>query len=572
MRFSNYLIPTSKEIPSDAQLASHIYLLRAGYIQSVGAGLYNFLPLGKRVLDNVRKVAKEELDRAGCIEVELAFVTPSSMWEESGRLEKYGKELLRFKDRKDNDFVLGPTHEEMMVNLVKQSVKSYKQLPLNLYQIKTKFRDEIRPRFGLMRGREFLMKDGYSFHKDEEDMKREFENMEKTYSSIFKRLGLDFRIVEADSGAIGGSGSKEFMVLADSGEDTIVVCKECEYGANIEAAKRVSKKPPVYEDDEKPIMSKGEFLTPNTTTIEELSNLFHIDPFYIIKSVAKKAIFDGGKEQIVLFVLRGSDELQETKACNAVGANELVDVTENELKEVGLIAGYMGPFGLPEGIEVIADTELKDADTLICGANRQDYHIVGASMKEYNGKYSDIVAVQEGDKCIHCGGELVYTKGIEVGHIFQLGTRYSKPLQATFLDESGKSRPFVMGTYGIGISRLLAAIIEQHHDERGCIWTKESAPFDIHLIVSNIADKNQKSEAERVYKELLEAGFEVLYDDRKERYGFKIKDFELIGIPYGIVVGKKINEGNVELIQRDGLIKEDIPLTQIVDKVIERLK
>ncbi len=572
MRFSNYLIPTSKEIPSDAQLASHIYLLRAGYIQSVGAGLYNFLPLGKRVLDNVRKVAKEELDRAGCIEVELAFVTPSSMWEESGRLEKYGKELLRFKDRKDNDFVLGPTHEEMMVNLVKQSVKSYKQLPLNLYQIKTKFRDEIRPRFGLMRGREFLMKDGYSFHKDEEDMKREFENMEKTYSSIFKRLGLDFRIVEADSGAIGGSGSKEFMVLADSGEDTIVVCKECEYGANIEAAKRVSKKPPVYEDGEEPVMSKGEFLTPDTTTIEELSNLFHIDPFYIIKSVAKKATFDGGKEQIVLFVLRGSDELQETKACNAVGANELVDVTEDELKEIGLIAGYMGPFGLPEGIEVIADTELKDADTLICGANRQDYHIVGASMKEYDGKYSDIVAVQEGDKCIHCGGELVYTKGIEVGHIFQLGTRYSEPLQATFLDENGKSRPFVMGTYGIGISRLLAAIIEQHHDERGCIWTKESAPFDIHLIVSNIADNNQKSEAERVYKELSEAGFEVLYDDRKERYGFKIKDFELIGIPYGIVVGKKINEGNIELIQRDGLIKEDIPLTQIVDRVIERLK
>ena len=330
MKFSQSFIFTSKEAPSDATLPSHIYLVRGGFIQSVGAGLYNFLPLGKKVLDKVHAVAKEELDKAGCQEVELAFVTPSEFWQESGRFEKYGKELLRFKDRKDAEFVLGPTHEEMMVNLVRSYVKSYKQLPINLYQIKTKFRDEIRPRFGLMRGREFLMKDGYSFHKDEESMIKDgFNKMEETYSNIFKRLGLDFRVVEADSGAIGGSGSKEFMVLADSGEDTIVVCEECEYGANIEAAVRANPKAPHELDSEyeRPEMNFGKFLTPNIKTIDELAEFFKIEPYYLLKVVAKKALYDDGVEKIALFGIRGSDELQEVKACNAVDANDLVDIS-----------------------------------------------------------------------------------------------------------------------------------------------------------------------------------------------------------------------------------------------------
>ncbi len=306
MRFSRLLIPTTKETPNDATLASHIYLIRGGFIQSVGgSGLYNFLPLGKKVLDKVRAVVKDELDQAGCQEVSLSFVTPASLWQESGRFEKYGKELLRFKDRKNNDFVLGPTHEEMMVNLVRQTVKSYKQLPLNLYQVNLKFRDEIRPRFGLMRGREFLMKDGYSFHASQEDMQREFALMEETYKKIFTRLGLEFRVVEADSGAIGGSGSKEFMVLADSGEDTIVVCDSCEYGANIEAAVR---KENVCEA-EGPEAVFAKFHTPDTTTIEELSKFFHVDPYYLVKTVAKKALFDEGETKVVLFALRGSDEL-----------------------------------------------------------------------------------------------------------------------------------------------------------------------------------------------------------------------------------------------------------------------
>ena len=567
MRVTQLLIPTTKETPSDAVLASHIYLLRGGFIQGVGSGLYNYLPLGKRVLDKVRAVVKEELDKAGCQEVSLGFVTPASFWIESGRFEKYGKELLRFKDRKNNDFVLGPTHEEMMVNLVKQSVRSYKALPINLYQINLKFRDEIRPRFGLMRGREFLMKDGYSFHASKEDMKREFSLMEETYKKIFTRLGLEFRVVEADSGAIGGSGSKEFMVLADSGEDTIVVCDDCDYGANIEAAIRADKSC----DVEPPEAIYARFHTPDTTTIDALSSFFRVDPFYLVKTVAKRALYDEGESKIVLFAMRGSETLQEVKACNAVSANELADVSEEELEKAGLVAGYMGPTKVPEGIEVIFDAMLQDASHLICGSNEKEYHLVGIDFKGYEAVYKDIVAVQEGDSCRHCGGKLRYTKGIEAGHIFQLGTQYSKPLNAEFLDENGRSKPFMMGTYGIGVSRLLAAIIEQHHDERGCIWTKESAPFAVTIIVSNIKDEAQMSLAEETYAELQAKGVEVLLDDRKERFGFKMKDFELIGIPLAVVIGKNLAEGSVELVKRDGLEKQLISADTIIETMMESL-
>lgn len=557
------LIPTSKERPNDATLASHIYLIRAGYIQGVGSGLYNYLPLGKRVLDKIRNVVKDELDKANCQEVSLGFVTPASYWIESGRFDKYGKELLRFKDRKNNDFVLGPTHEEMMVNLVKGSVKSYKALPLNLYQINLKFRDEIRPRFGLMRGREFLMKDGYSFHASEEDMQREFAHMEETYKRIFTRLGLEFRVVEADSGAIGGSGSREFMVLADSGEDTIVVCSECEYAANIEAATRSPK----LSEAEPPEAVYAKFCTPDTTTIEALSDYFKVDPHYLIKTVAKKALLDDGESRVVLFALRGSDELQEVKACNTVGANELVDISEEELVKAGLVAGYMSPTIVPDGVEVVFDAMLQDATHLICGANEKDYHLVGIDLKGYDANYSDIVAVQEGDECPHCSGKLRYTKGIEVGHIFQLGSRYSEPLKATFLDENGKSQPFVMGTYGIGVSRLLAAIIEQHHDDRGCMWTKESTPFAVTIIVSNIKDEAQLALAEDTYVTLQSKGVEVLLDDRKERFGFKMKDFELIGTPLAVVIGKNLAEGSVELVERDGLEKQTISAENIIEEI-----
>lgn len=413
MKFSQLLIPTTKETPNDASLASHIYLIRAGFIQSYGSGLYNFLPLGKIVLDKVRAVVKDELDKAGAMEVSLGFVTPSSFWKESGRIEKYGKELLRFEDRHGAEFLLSPTNEESMVNLVKGSVKSYKNLPLNLYQINLKFRDEIRPRFGLMRGREFLMKDAYSFHIDDEDMIREFNLMEKTYSNIFTRLGLDFRIVEADSGAIGGTGSKEFMVLADSGEDTIKVCDSCTYGANIE--------------------------------------------------------------------------------------------------------------------------------------------------------------VEIGEACPKCGSKLNETKGIEAGHIFQLGTQYSDALDAKFLDNNGKAQPFVMGTYGIGVSRLLAGIIEQNHDDKGCIWTKESAPFSVEIIISNIKKEEEVLEATKLYDELKSKGIDVLLDDRKDRFGAKIKDFELIGIPVAVVIGKKLGDNLVEIVDRRTLEKTEIELRDLLDEVLKRV-
>ena len=568
MRFSRLLIPTTKETPNDATLASHIYLIRGGFIQSVGgSGLYNFLPLGKKVLDRVRSVVKEELDRAGCQEVSLSFVTPASLWQESGRFEKYGKELLRFKDRKGNDFILGPTHEEMMVNLVRQTVKSYKQLPLNLYQINLKFRDEIRPRFGLMRGREFLMKDGYSFHTSEEDMKREFALMEETYKKIFTRLGLEFRVVEADSGAIGGSGSKEFMVLADSGEDTIVVCDKCEYGANIEAAVRQEK----ASDAKAPEAPSGKVHTPDTTTIEALSAFFDVDPYYLVKTVAKRALYDEGKSEVVLFALRGSDELQEVKACNAVHANDLADISEEELEAAGLVAGYMGPIDVPEGIRVVLDNTLKEATSMICGANEKDHHLVGNSFKGMEGDYHDLVAVQEGDLCPHCGAAMRYTKGIEAGHIFQLGTQYSEPLGATFLDENGKAQPMVMGTYGIGVSRLLAAIIEQNHDDRGCIWTKESAPFDLQLIVSNIKDEAQVALGEKLYEALTAQGLDVLFDDRKDRFGAKMKDYELLGVPYAVVIGKKLQDGLVEFVQREGLVKEEVPADTVLDVVAQKV-
>lgn len=411
MRFSRLLIPTSKETPNNAVLVSHIYLIRAGYIQSVGdSGLYNYLPLGKKVLDKVRNVVKEELDKVGCQEVSLSFVTPASLWEESGRDEEYGKELLRFKDRKDNDYLLSPTNEEAMVNLVRQTVKSYKQLPLNLYQINLKFRDEIRPRFGLMRGREFLMKDGYSFHASFEDMKREFDLMKKTYSNIFTRLGLNFRVVEADSGQIGGTGSKEFMILADSGEDDIIVCDSCDYAANVE----------VLEDS-------------------------------------------------------------------------------------------------------------KDVDLCVCGK------------------------------------ALRLTKGIEAGHIFQLGTKYSEALGASFLNEQGKAQAYEMGTYGIGVSRLLAGIIEQNHDDKGCVWTKESAPFSLQIIVSNVKDEDQLALGKNLYEFMLDKGVDVLFDDRKDRFGVKMKDYELIGVPHAVIIGKKLADGLVEFVSRDGMKKEEFSSSDILN-------
>lgn len=568
MKFSKMFIPTTKETPNDATLPSHQYLVRGGFIAQTGAGIYDFMPLGKIVLEKIRAIVKEEMDEAGANEVQFGFVTPLTLWQESGRATTMGAEMLRFKDRKNGEFVLSPTNEEAVVNMVKNRITSYKDLPLHLYQINTKFRDEARPRFGLMRGREFLMKDGYSFHSSEEDLVREFNLMEATYKKIYTKLGLDFRVVAADSGAIGGSGSKEFHVIADSGEDTLVVCDSCDYGANIEAATR---KPKTYNFERKSDSKK--IHTTDTKTIEEVANFLNISKEQTIKAVIKKAIYEE-KTQIVIFFVRGSDELEETKACNAVNALELIDASEDDIKEAELVAGYCGVFNLPSNINFIVDLELKDEIGLACGANEEDYHLVNTDLSTLKDvKYYDLIAVQEGDICACCGGKLSYTKGIEAGHIFQLGTKYSSAMNANFLDENGKAKPFIMGCYGIGVSRLVAAVIEQNHDDKGCIWTKATAPFMVDIIVSNSKKEEEAKVGEELYSKLKQAGISTILDDRiNARFGFKMSDFELLGFPYAVVIGKKLEDGLVEIVDRKTLEKIDVKVDEVMSKILELIK
>ena len=566
MRFSKFYAPTTKEAPKDASLPSHIFLVRGGFVEQIGSGLYNFLPLGKMMLDKITKVVKEEMDAAGALEVSFSVVTSGELWKQSGRFNVFGKELLLFKDRKENDFVLSPTNEEAAVALVQGKVTSYKQLPLNIYQINTKFRDEARPRFGLLRGREFTMKDAYSFHANEADMKREFDLMEATYSKIFTRLGLNFRAVEADSGAIGGSGSKEFMVLAKNGEDDILCCDSCKYAANVEAAKRAKK----TSDAPAPQADAAKFYTPDAKTIKAVAEFFKVDEFYTIKAVIKKAIYED-TQKIVAFFVRGNDELQETKAQNACGALELVDASEDEVAAAGLVAGFCGPVGL-SGVDFYIDNELKGQTQMICGANEKDYHFVGVSVSSFNDeRFKDLVSVQAGDICPKCGGKLELSKGIEVGHIFQLGYKYSSAMGATFLDENGKARPFLMGCYGIGVSRLIAVMVEASHDDRGCVWKKECTPFECEIVISNLKDEAGVKFATKLYENLRNLGLCVLLDDRNERFGVKMNDFELLGFPYAIIVGKGLENGEVELITRDGLVKEVVKKDEILSVLKEKL-
>ncbi|WP_320036138.1 proline--tRNA ligase [Halarcobacter sp.] len=567
MKFSQMFIPTTKETPNDATLPSHQFLVRGGFINQTGAGIYNFMPLGKIVLDKIRAVVKEEMDNAGANEVLMSFVTPLELWEQSGRAIAMGPELLKFKDRKNAGFVLSPTNEETVVDIVKNRITSYKDLPINLYHINTKFRDEARPRFGLMRGREFLMKDAYSFHDSHEDLVREFNVMEDAYKKVYERLGLEFRVVEADSGAIGGSGSKEFMILANSGEDTIVVCDSCDYGANIEAAKR---KPAKKEKLETKALEKVE--TPNCKTIAEVSEFLNADSYYSMKAVMKKAVYEESSE-VVLFFVRGTDELEETKACNAANALDLEDANEEEVIAAGLVPGFCGIVDLPKDIKVFVDNELKEDNNLVCGANEENYHFTGVDLTSMELEYADLIAVQEGDLCPCCDGKLSYTKGIEAGHIFQLGTKYSEAMDAKFLDANGKAQPFVMGCYGIGVSRLVAAVIEQHHDEKGCIWTKPTAPFMVDVIVSNGKKEDELEAGMNIYNSLKQAGIETIIDDRKQqRFGFKMGDFELIGFPYAVVVGKKLQDGLVEVVDRKTLEKTEVKVEEVVEYLINETK
>nr|WP_250325007.1 proline--tRNA ligase [Campylobacter lari] len=558
MKFSKFYAISTKENPKDATLPSHIFLVKGAFVEQIGSGLYNFLPLGKRVLDKIKNIIKEEMDKAGALEVNLSFNTPAELWKESGRFNVFGKELLRFKDRKENDFVLGPTHEEAMVALVRNKINSYKQLPLHLYQIGLKFRDEARPRFGLLRCREFLMKDGYSFHANEADLDKEFNLMHETYSKILTRLGLEFRAVEADSGAIGGSGSKEFMVLAKNGEDDILLCEHCDYAANIEAAKRAKKS---CEDERPEADFATQFHTPNVKTIEELAEFFKINPYYTIKAIAKKAIYEN-EEKIVVFFIRGDDELQEVKALNAANALELVDVSEEELEKVGLVPGFIG-FVRLNGVDFYIDHELENETNMIIGANKKDYHLVGINVVNLNKeRFKDLAAVKEHDLCPKCQHKLKQSKGIEVGHIFKLGNKYSKAMNASYLDENGKAQFFTMGCYGMGVSRLVAVAIEASHDEKGCIWNKTLAPFVLDIIVSNIKDTKAMEFAEQIYTHFKDK--EILFDDRNERFGVKINDFELMGFPYALVIGKGLENDEVELIHRNTLEKQVLKTQEVI--------
>lgn len=558
MKFSKFYAISTKENPKDATLPSHIFLVKGAFVEQIGSGLYNFLPLGKRVLDKIKNIIKEEMDKAGALEVNLSFNTPAELWKESGRFNVFGKELLRFKDRKENDFVLGPTHEEAMVALVRNKINSYKQLPLHLYQIGLKFRDEARPRFGLLRCREFLMKDGYSFHASEADLDKEFNLMHETYSKILTRLGLEFRAVEADSGAIGGSGSKEFMVLAKNGEDDILLCEHCDYAANIEAAKRAKKS---CEDERPEADFATQFHTPNVKTIEELAEFFKINPYYTIKAIAKKAIYEN-EEKIVVFFIRGDDELQEVKALNAANALELADVSEEELEKAGLVPGFIGFVGL-NGVDFYIDHELENETNMIIGANKKDYHLVGINVVNLNKeRFKDLAAVKEHDLCPKCQHKLKQSKGIEVGHIFKLGNKYSKAMNASYLDENGKAQFFTMGCYGMGVSRLVAVAIEASHDEKGCIWNKTLAPFVLDIIVSNIKDTKAMEFAEQIYTHFSDK--EILFDDRNERFGVKINDFELMGFPYALVVGKGLENDEVELIHRNTLEKQVLKTQEVI--------
>ncbi|NNG46769.1 MAG: proline--tRNA ligase [Deltaproteobacteria bacterium] len=563
MRYSRYLMPTTKETPSDAEVASHRLMLRAGLIRKVASGIYNYLPAGLRVLRKVEAIIREEMDRAGAQEVLMPAVIPAELWKESGRWDAYGKELLRFRDRADREFCLGPTHEEVITDLVRREVHSYRQLPLNLYQIQDKFRDEIRPRFGLMRGREFFMKDAYSFDADEEGAAGTYRKMYEAYSRIFRRMGLDFRAVEADTGAIGGSSSHEFMVIADSGEDAIVSCGGCEYSANVEKAEC----PPEDRDEpSSPVPgSPRKVSTPGKRTIEEVSTFLGIAPGLLIKTL----LFETDKGDVAV-VLSGKHEVNETKVKNHVGAEWLKLASEDRVREItGGPSGYTGPVGL--SVRVLADHSVRAIVSGATGANERDAHLVDVVPgRDFQPEaYEDLRLVEEGDRCPRCPESLLSSRGIEVGHVFRLGTKYSRSLSATYLDAGGKEQMIVMGCYGIGVGRTAAAAIEQHHDQDGIRWPISIAPFEVCVLPVNMKNAGLVEEANRVAGDLSHRGIETLLDDREERPGIKFKDADLVGIPLRVTFGEKNYEaGYAEIRDRKTGETGRVEITAVVDRVL----
>ncbi|GET14915.1 prolyl-tRNA synthetase [Ligilactobacillus agilis] len=541
MKQSKMLIPTLKEVPSDAEAISHQLMLRAGYIKQISAGMYSYLPLAHKVLLKLEQIIREEMDKIDAVEMLTPAVLPAELWQESGRYESYGPNLFKLKDRHERDFILGPTHEETMTTIIKDAIKSYKKLPLTLYQIQMKYRDENRPRFGLLRGREFLMKDAYSFHSDMDSLDKVYRDMDVAYQNIFDRVGLNYRSIIGDAGAMGGNDSKEFMAIAPIGEDTVVYSDGSDYAANLEMAQNKRTLQPSHEIPKE--LTKVE--TPGCKTIDEVAAFLKTKPENTIKTLLYVA-----DDKLVVVLLRGNDQLNEVKLTNFLGADRLRPATNDEAKQyLGADFGSLGPVGISEDLQVLADLDVKAMANASVGANEDGYHYINVNLnRDFKvDEFVDLRTVNEGELSPDGQGTLKFTRGIEIGHIFKLGTRYTEVMDAQILDENGRQKPIIMGCYGIGVSRLLSAIVEQHCDEHGMIWPKEIAPFDIHVVPINMKKAEQAKLAQELTATLEAAGYSVLVDDRNERPGVKFADSDLIGLPVRITVGKKASEGIVEI-------------------------
>lgn len=568
MKASKMLIATMKEVPNEAVIPSHVLLLRGGYIRKLVAGVYSYLPLGLRTLNKVENIIREEMDKSGALEILSSAIQPKELWEESGRWYKYGPELMRFKDRHDREFCLGPTHEEIFTNLVRNEVKSKKSLPINIYQIQTKYRDEFRPRFGLMRSREFIMKDAYSFDLDEKGLEVSYQNMYETYQRIFDRFHLNYKIVLADTGAIGGNGSHQFMALSSVGESDIIYCS-CGYAADQEKA---DSKMDEYKFDGEELPLE-EVSTPNTKTIEELSSFLKCDARDIAKAVLYK---DLAHNEFVMVILRGDREVNDIKVVNEldIAEFELVLASEEEIASLGSYHGFIGPKGLENKVKILIDEEITHMKNVVIGANKKDYHFVNANYgRDFKGQViANFRKANANDLCPVCGKPLSKERGIEVGQIFKLGTKYSAPMKANYQDDDGSLKPMVMGCYGIGVTRTMSSIIEQNHDEFGIKWPLNVAPYHVVIVPISYKDEVQREKANKLYEELLASKVEVILDDRDERPGFKFKDWELIGIPYIITIGRRASEDICEFKPRATMEKQEISIDEAKNIVIDAVK
>ncbi|MCX4165585.1 MULTISPECIES: proline--tRNA ligase [Paraburkholderia] len=573
MKASRFFIGTLKEAPADAEIVSHKLMVRAGMIRRIAGGIYNYLPVGLRSIRKVEAIVREEMNRAGAIELLMPVVQPAELWQESGRWEKYGPELLRFKDRRQGDFVLGPTHEEVVTDIARNQIKSYRQMPVNFYQIQAKFRDEIRPRFGVMRGREFIMKDAYSFDKDMDGLRETYRKMYDAYVRIFTRLGLEFRAVAADNGSIGGSGSHEFHVIADTGEDAIAYCPTSEFAANVEAAEALS----LIATRAAPTEPMQKTATPGKAKCEAVAELLNIPLERTIKSIVLATEQEGAEPTIWLLMLRGDHDLNEIKASKLPGLADFRFATEEEIVATfGTPPGYLGPIGTKKPVKVVADSTVANMSDFVVGANEVDFHIAGVNWGRDLPEpvVADIRNVKKGDPSPDGKGVLDICRGIEVGHVFQLGSKYSEAMNATFLDESGKPQPMVMGCYGIGVTRILGAAIEQNFDEKGIIWPESIAPFEIVLCPMGYDRSDAVREhTDTLYAALVEAGIDVILDDRGERPGVMFADWELIGVPHRLVIGERgLKEGKIEYQGRRDTEATLLPVESAAQTVVEKIR